>query len=60
MKVPLPMVTSLCFGGEDLKDLYIVTGSDNGPREHCGTVFRTRVEVAGLPLAKARVAIPAA
>jgi len=53
--VPLPMVTSLCFGGDDLKDLYIVTGSDGGPKENCGTIFRTRVDVAGQPWAKARV-----
>jgi gluconolactonase len=55
--VPLPMVTSLCFAGEDLKDLYIVTGSDGGPRENCGAIFHTRVDVAGLPLAPARIAI---
>jgi gluconolactonase len=57
LAVPLPMVTSLCFGGEDLRDLYVVTGSDGGPRENCGTIFRTRVDVAGLPLAPARVAV---
>jgi D-xylonolactonase len=57
LAVPLPMVTSLCFGGEDLRDLYVVTGSENGPRETCGTIFRMRTEVAGLPLAPARVAI---
>ena len=34
------MVTSLCFGGDDLKDLYIVTGSRGGPSESCGTVYR--------------------
>ncbi len=55
--VPLPMVTSLCFAGEDMRDLYIVTGSDGGPRENCGTVFRTRVDVAGQPLPPARVAL---
>jgi gluconolactonase len=55
LAVPLPMVTSLCFAGEDLRDLYIVTGSRGGPRENCGTVFRTRVDVPGLPLAPARV-----
>ena len=55
--VPLPMVTSLCFGGEDLRDLYVVTGSDHGPSETCGTVFRTRVEVPGLPPAPCRVAV---
>jgi len=57
VKVPLPMVTSLCFGGGDLRDLYIVTGSDGGPRENCGTIFRLRVEVPGLPLSPARVAV---
>jgi xylono-1,5-lactonase len=56
VRVPLPMVTSLCFGGDDLRDLYIVTGSAGGPQPNCGTVFRTRVEVPGLPLAPARVA----
>jgi D-xylonolactonase len=54
--VPLPMVTSVCFGGDDLRDLYIVTGSRNGPSENCGSIFKTRVEVPGLPLHPARVA----
>jgi gluconolactonase len=53
--VPLPMVTSVCFGGDDLRDLYIVTGSRGGPHENCGSIFRARVEVAGLPLPVARV-----
>ena len=53
--VPRPMVTSLCFGGDDLKDLYIVTGSRGGPSESCGTVYRLRSDVAGLPLPLARV-----
>jgi D-xylonolactonase len=57
LKVPMPMVTSLCFGGEDLRDLYVVTGSDGGPRENCGTIYRVRTEVAGLPLSPARVAV---
>ncbi|HZC16248.1 MAG TPA: SMP-30/gluconolactonase/LRE family protein [Caulobacteraceae bacterium] len=55
--VPLPMVTSLCFGGDDLRDLYVVTGSDGGRSECCGTIFRMRAEVAGPPLAPARVAL---
>jgi gluconolactonase len=53
--VPRPMVTSLCFGGDDLRDLYIVTGSRGGPSESCGTVYRLRSDVAGLPLPVARV-----
>jgi xylono-1,5-lactonase len=55
--VPIPMVTSLCFAGADLTDLYIVTGSEGGPSEACGTIFQTAAPVAGLPLAAARVAV---
>jgi gluconolactonase len=58
ISVPLPMVTSLCFGGDDLRDLYIVTGSHGGPNEGCGTVYRLRSDVAGLPLPAARVRVP--
>jgi len=57
LAIPLPMVTSLCFGGQDLRDLYVVTGSRGGPHENCGSIFRTRVDVAGLPLPPARVAV---
>ena len=53
--VPLPMVTSVCFGGDDLRDLYVVTGSRGGPRDPCGSIFRTRVAVPGLPVTPARV-----
>ena len=55
--VPLPMVTSLCFCGEDLCDLYVVTGSEGAPSENGGTIFRTRVDVPGQPLPLCRVAI---
>lgn len=58
LAVPLPMVTSLCFGGDDLKDLYVVTGSDHSGRENCGTVFKTRVDVAGLAWPLCRVKLP--
>jgi gluconolactonase len=54
LAVPLPMVTSLCFAGDDMRDLYVVTGSRGGPTENCGTVFRVRADVPGLPLAPAR------
>ena len=52
------MVTSVCFGGPDLRDLYIVTGSRGGPHENCGAVFRTRTDTPGLPLADCRVRLP--
>jgi len=57
--VPCPMVTSLCFGGGDLRDLYVVTGSRDGPSQACGAVYRVRSDVAGLPLPAARVRAPA-
>ena len=56
LAVPLPMVTSVCFGGDDLRDLYVVTGSRGGPSESCGSVFRCRVDVPGLAVPPARVA----
>ena len=59
LPVPLPMVTSVCFGGDDLRDLYVITGSRGGPSDRCGTVYRTRVDVPGLLRPFARVALPA-
>lgn len=56
---PLPMVTSVCFGGADLKDLYVVTGSAGSGRDDAGSIFRIRAGVAGLPVAAARIALPA-
>ncbi len=57
LPVPLPMVTSVCFGGDDLRDLHVVTGSREGPTENCGTVYRIAVDVPGLPVTPARVRI---
>jgi D-xylonolactonase len=54
----LPMVTSVCFGGDDLRDLYIVTGSSGSGRPNAGSIFRVRAPVAGLPVPPARVALP--
>ncbi|MDP6344496.1 MAG: SMP-30/gluconolactonase/LRE family protein [Alphaproteobacteria bacterium] len=51
----IPMVTSVCFGGADLSDLYVVTGTDGTGRDDAGAVFRLRTEVAGLALAPAAV-----
>ncbi|MBT5107465.1 MAG: hypothetical protein HOM25_02175 [Rhodospirillaceae bacterium] len=55
--VPVPMVTSVCFGGPDLRDLYIVTGQRGGPRENCGGIYKMRVDVPGVPVPLARVAL---
>ncbi|MGE0484965.1 MAG: SMP-30/gluconolactonase/LRE family protein [Gammaproteobacteria bacterium] len=59
VEIAVPMCTSVCFGGEDLRDLYIVSGSHGMDSERAGGVYRVRVEVAGLPVAPARVALPA-
>jgi D-xylonolactonase len=58
LRFPVPMVTNLCFGGQDLRDLYVVTGSD-GVEGRRGTIYRLRSDVAGSPVAAAAVAIPA-
>ena len=52
---PAKAVTSLCFGGADLRDLYAVSAdnTDDPPRK--GTIFRTRSDVAGLPAPFARI-----
>ena len=55
--VPLPMVTSLCFAGDDMRDLYIVTGSRGGPHDNCGSIFLMKADVAGLALPPARVVL---
>ena len=57
LPVPMPMATSVCFGGDDLRDLYVATGSDGMPGDREGAVFRTRVEVPGLPVPTAKVAL---
>jgi len=53
IKVPAKTVTSVAFGGPDMRDLYVVT-VNNDQRELKGTVFRTRSEIPGLPVPKAR------
>jgi sugar lactone lactonase YvrE len=58
IEIPQPMCTSVCFGGDDLRDLYIVSGSTGADSERAGSVFRHRSDVAGLPVAPARVALP--
>ncbi|MEZ5596326.1 MAG: hypothetical protein R3E84_08045 [Pseudomonadales bacterium] len=52
------MCTSVCFGGDDLQDLYIVSGSEGTGSDRGGAVHRIRVPVAGLPVAPARVKLP--
>ena len=58
IRIPEPMCTSLCFGGDDLRDLYIVSGSEGTGSDNAGAVHRLRVDVAGVPVAPARVHLP--
>ncbi|MGI8795163.1 MAG: SMP-30/gluconolactonase/LRE family protein [Acidimicrobiia bacterium] len=53
--VPARAVTSVCFGGDDRCDLYVVTADNTDQTDAKGSVFRTRVDVAGVPVAPARV-----
>ena len=57
IEIPHPMCTSVCFGGDDLQDLYIVSGSEGLEGDRSGGVFKVRTEVAGLSVPDARVAL---
>jgi sugar lactone lactonase YvrE len=64
--LPHKVVTSLCFGGADGRDLYVTTGGNQGvelmmkgelpPCE--ASLFHARVEVPGLPVARTRFSVP--
>jgi gluconolactonase len=53
--LPARAVTSLCFGGADLRDLYVVTADNTDDPARAGTIFRMRSDVAGLPAPLARI-----
>ena len=55
VEVPAKMVTSVCFGGTDRRDMYIVTGDNTEDRDRRGTIYRTRADVPGVAAAMARV-----
>ena len=55
IEVPSRAVTSLCFGGADRRDLYIVTADNTDEPSREGTIFRTRAEVPGVAVPLARV-----
>jgi D-xylonolactonase len=53
VKVPAKSVTSVAFGGPDLRDLYAVTANNTNDRALKGSVFRARSDIPGLPVPKA-------
>lgn len=52
---PANFAVTLCFGGADARDLYLATADNRHHPDLGGTIFRTRAEVPGLPVARARV-----
>jgi xylono-1,5-lactonase len=55
IEVPASFVTSLCFGGDDLRDLFVTTADNAEHPDDRGSIFRTRVDVAGLPVCPATI-----
>ncbi|MGK9264220.1 SMP-30/gluconolactonase/LRE family protein [Sinorhizobium meliloti] len=56
-KLPSTFVTSLSFGGADLRDLYVTTGNVTGDEDPSGSIFVARAPVAGLSLPVCRVQV---
>ena len=55
LEVPARDVTSVCFGGPDRRDLYIVTADNREDAARGGTIFRTRAETPGLAVPLVRI-----
>ncbi len=55
LEVPAKNITSVCFGGSDRRDLYVVTAGDPDDPASSGSIFRTRAPVAGLAVPKATI-----
>lgn len=55
LEVPARNITSVCFGGSDRRDLYVVTTGDPNEPGSSGSIFRTRSPVAGLAVPMATV-----
>jgi len=59
VRIPDPMCTSVCFGGRGLATLFVVSGSEGAGSERAGAVYEFDVSVRGVPVAPARVRLPA-
>jgi sugar lactone lactonase YvrE len=56
LEVPRALVSSVCFGGPDRRDLYVTTfGGAPYDAERPGAILRTRVAVPGAPTTPARI-----
>jgi gluconolactonase len=57
IEMPHPGVKSLCFGGDDLRTLFVALGGSFDPDKRDGFVVSLGVDVPGVPRAPARVAL---
>ena len=55
ISIPVPMCTSVCFGGSGLRTLYIVSGSNGVDGDRRGGIYRYEASVSGLPVPVAKV-----
>jgi gluconolactonase len=55
VKLPAGFVSSICFGGEDMRDVLITTADNEVAPELGGTLLRGRSAVPGLPVYPARL-----
>jgi gluconolactonase len=55
IEVPSTFTTSLCFGGPDRRDLYVVTANNTDDASRRGSILRARVDVAGAPVYEASI-----
>ncbi|MDH3213149.1 MAG: SMP-30/gluconolactonase/LRE family protein [Myxococcales bacterium] len=55
VEVPAQLVSSCCFGGEDLRDLVVTSQDNTEAPERRGSIFRLRTDLPGLPPPLARV-----
>ena len=58
IKIPQPMCTSVCFGGENMESLFIVSGSDGSNSKTAGAIYKIDVGVAGCPVIPAKIDLP--
>jgi sugar lactone lactonase YvrE len=59
--LPTGKVSSVTFGGDDYRDLYITTAGGNAPQPGdtmAGGLFRVRMDVAGMPEFLSRIEVP--
>ena len=59
IEMPVANITSCCFGGDDLCDLYITTagGDPDKPQDDAGALFRVRMEAQGRAEFRSRIVV---